>query len=272
MSKTWFITGASRGFGREFAEAALERGDSVAGTARDPQTLDGLVNWFDDQFLALKLDVRDRVAGVEAVQKCAAHFGRLDIVVNNAGYGHFGMVEELSEPDMRKQLDTNLFGPLWITQAALPIMRKQGGGHIIQVSSVGGVTAFPTLGAYHASKFALEGLSQALAAEVEPFGIHVTIIEPGGYKTDFDEASAIRSHELDAYEGLRKKLAGSLDDLRGADPKATRSAILKLVDAEHPPLRVFFGRDPLPVVTQEYQSRLKIWADWNELSLEADGR
>ena len=272
MSKTWFITGVSRGFGREFAEAALERGDNVAGTARDMTTVAELDRRFGDCFLALKLDVRDRDADFAAVQEAAAHFGRLDVLVNNAGYGHFGMIEELSEPDVRRQLDTNLLGPLWITQAAMPIMRQQGAGHIVQVSSIGGVTAFPQLGAYHASKFALEGMSQALAAEVAPFGIHVTIIEPGGYKTDFDEASAIRSQELEVYAGLREKLAGSLDDLRGADPRATRSAILKIVDAERPPLRVFFGRDSLSAVAQEYESRLKLWADWNDLSIEADGR
>ena len=143
MSKTWFITGASKGFGREWTEAALERGDSVAGTARKLETLQDLVEKYADTFLPIQLDVTDRAAGFAAVRKAAEHFGRLDVVVNNAGYGHFGMIEELAEDEVRAQLETNLFGALWITQAALPIMRKQGSGHIIQVSSIGGISAFP---------------------------------------------------------------------------------------------------------------------------------
>jgi NAD(P)-dependent dehydrogenase (short-subunit alcohol dehydrogenase family) len=163
MSKTWFITGASKGFGREWTEAALERGDNVAATARNLETLDALLDTYGDAVLPIELDVTDREADFAAVQRAAEHFGSLDIVVNNAGYGHFGMIEELSESDVRAQMETNLFGALWVTQAALPIMREQGSGHIIQVSSIGGISAFPTVGAYHASKWALEGFSQSLA-------------------------------------------------------------------------------------------------------------
>lgn len=152
MSKVWFITGASRGFGREWAEAALERGDQVAATARRPEALDALVDTYHDNVLPLKLDVTDRAADRAAVEQAAGRFGRLDVVINNAGYGHFGMVEELTEDELRRQLETNLFGAVWVTQAALPIMREQGSGHIIQVSSIGGISAFPTVGAYHASK------------------------------------------------------------------------------------------------------------------------
>ncbi|CAN5249137.1 hypothetical protein BH09ACT10_BH09ACT10_30780 [soil metagenome] len=146
MSKTWFITGASKGFGREWAEAALERGDKVAATARKVETLDALVDTYGDAVLPIQLDVNDRAADFAAVQQAAQHFGQLDIVVNNAGYGHFGMVEEISEDEARAQLETNVFGALWVTQAALPIMREQGSGHIIQVSSIGGISAFPTVG------------------------------------------------------------------------------------------------------------------------------
>ena len=160
MTKTWFITGASKGFGREWAEAALERGDNVAATARRLETLDALVDAYGDAVLPIGLDVTDRGADFDAVKRAADHFGQLDIVINNAGYGHFGMVEELSEGDVREQIETNLFGALWVTQAALPIMREQGSGHIIQVSSIGGISAFPTVCAYHASKWALEGFSQ----------------------------------------------------------------------------------------------------------------
>src|SRR5690606_11464138 len=202
-SKVWFITGASRGFGREWAIAALDRGDRVAATARDVSTLDDLRDRFGDAVLAMTLDVTDRAADFAAVQRAHDHFGRLDIVVNNAGYGHFGFVEELTETEVRDQMETNFFGALWVTQAALPYLRRQRSGHIIQVSSIGGVSAFADLGAYHASKWALEGLSQSLSLEVAPFGIHVTLIEPGGYATDWGGSSARRSATMPEYAESR---------------------------------------------------------------------
>jgi NAD(P)-dependent dehydrogenase (short-subunit alcohol dehydrogenase family) len=269
MAKTWFITGASKGFGREWAQAALERGDRVAATARRVETLDGLADAFGDRVLCLALDVTDRDACFGSVREAAERFGALDIVVNNAGYGHFGMVEELSESDIRDQLETNVLGALWVTQAALPIMRAQGSGHIIQVSSIGGITAFAGLGAYHASKWALEGFSQALAAEVEPFGIHVTLIEPGAYSTDWRGPSSIESERSPAYAAQwdqRDKRAAS-----SGDPHATRAAILKLVDADPPPLRVFFGTAPLAIATRDYESRLATWNEWQPLAVEAHG-
>src|ERR1700710_1233569 len=198
-NKTWFITGTSRGFGREWTAAALDRGDRVAGTARDPSTLDDLKEQYGDALLALELDVTDRSAVFAAVKQAHEQFGRLDIVVNNAGYGQFGMVEELSEQDARDQIETNVFGALWITQAALPYLRAQRSGHIIQVSSIGGIVAFPNVGIYHASKWALEGFSQSLAQEVSSFGIHVTLIEPGGFSTDWAGPSSKRSTPLPAY-------------------------------------------------------------------------
>ncbi|MDQ1579184.1 MAG: hypothetical protein QOE21_1871, partial [Microbacteriaceae bacterium] len=168
--KTWFITGTSRGFGREWAIAALERGDRVAATARNTDTLSDLVERFGDAVLPIELDVTDRDADFAAVAKAHDFFGRLDVIVNNAGYGQFGFLEEVSEEQARAQIDTNVFGAMWVTQAALPYLRKQGSGHIVQVSSIGGISAFPGLGLYHASKWALEGFSQSLAAEVAPFG------------------------------------------------------------------------------------------------------
>jgi len=203
MTKTWFITGTSRGFGREWAIAALERGDNVAATARDTSTLDDLVQTYGGPLLPIALDVTDRDADFAAVQQAHDRFGRLDVVINNAGYGHFGFVEELSEADVRDQLETNFFGALWVTQAALPIMREQGSGHIIQVSSIGGISAFPIVGAYHASKWALEGLSQSLAQEVAPFGITVTLIEPGGFSTDWAGPSAKHSEPSSTYDEIR---------------------------------------------------------------------
>jgi NAD(P)-dependent dehydrogenase (short-subunit alcohol dehydrogenase family) len=270
VSKTWFITGASKGFGREWTEAALERGDRVAATARRPETLDALVATYGDAVLPIKLDVTDRSADFAAVQDAAKHFGTLDIVINNAGYGHFGMIEELSEDDIRAQMETNFFGALWITQAALPIMRAQGSGHIIQVSSIGGISAFPSIGAYHASKWALEAFSQSLSREVGGFGIDVTLIEPGGYSTDWRGPSAKHSEENPAYaevrEGRNRTPAGS-----PGDPAATRAAILKVVDAEQPPLRIFFGAAPLAIATSEYESRLALWNEWQPVSVEAHG-
>src|SRR5271168_945262 len=202
--KTWFITGASRGFGREWSIAALERGDQVVATARHLETLDDLVRDFEGRIFPLALDVTDRAAVFDAVGQGFEHFGQLDVVVNNAGYGQFGMVEELSEQDAREQIETNLFGALWVTQAALPYLREQGSGHIIQVSSIGGVTAFPMVGAYHASKWALEGFSQSLAQEVASFGVHVTLIEPAGFDTDWAGSSSRRADQLPAYAEIHE--------------------------------------------------------------------
>src|SRR5579875_761500 len=205
MSMTWFIPGAGRGFGRQWAEAALERGDRVAATVRRPGELAELAGRYGENVLPVRLDVTDQAAVFRAVQQTAAHFGSLDVVVNNAGYGHFGMVEELSDADIRDQMETNFFGALWVTQAALPIMRRQRSGRILQVTSEGGVRAFPGIGAYHASKWALEGLSQSLAQEVAGFGIHITMIEPTGYSTDWSGPSAKHSSPIAAYDPVRDR-------------------------------------------------------------------
>ena len=273
-AKTWFITGASKGFGREWAIAALERGDSVAATARDTATLDDLGAKYGDALLPLRLDVTDRDAAFAAVEKAHERFGRLDVVVNNAGYGHFGMVEELSEADVRNQLETNLFGALWITQAALPFLREQGSGHILQVSSIGGISAFPMVGAYHASKWALEGLSQALAQEVAPFGIHVTLIEPGGFATDWAGPSAKHSAPLPAYDAYRDEVQRLRRERnpKPGDPVASGQAVLAIVDAEEPPLRVFFGDGPLAIATADYEKRLATWRQWEPVSIAAGGQ
>jgi NAD(P)-dependent dehydrogenase (short-subunit alcohol dehydrogenase family) len=270
-SKVWFITGTSRGFGREWAQAALERGDRVAGTARDVATLDELVKQYPETFLPLELDVTDRDADFAAVRRAAERFGRLDVVVNNAGYGHFGMIEELTEDEIRAQLETNVFGALWVTQAALPILREQGSGHILQVSSIGGISAFPGIGAYHASKWALEGFSQALAQEVARFGIHVTLIEPGGFSTDWAGPSAKRSAELPAYaEAWAADRARRASMSRG-NPATTSTAIFTVVDAQEPPLRIFLGRTPLQTAEADYASRLTTWREWQDVAVAAHG-
>jgi NAD(P)-dependent dehydrogenase (short-subunit alcohol dehydrogenase family) len=273
MTKTWFITGASKGFGREWAIAALERGDNVAATARDPNTLDDLAERFGDRLVPQQLDVDDRAAVFETVRAAHDHFGGLDIVVNNAGYGQFGMIEELSEDEARQQFETNVFGALWVTQAALPFLREQGSGHILQVSSIGGISAFPNIGIYNASKWALEGFSQALAAEVADFGIKVTLIEPTGYSTDWAGPSAKHATPLPAYEPAHTKAqeARKARLTTPGDPAATRGAVLKVVDAANPPLRIFFGDGPLNVAKADYDSRLAEWTEWEPVSIEAHG-
>ena len=267
MSKVWFITGTSKGFGRIWAAAALERGDRVAATARRPETLADLVERYGDAVLALRLDVTDKAAVDATVKRAHEHFGRLDVVVNNAGYGLFGAVEEVSEEQARAQIETNLFGALWVTKAALPLLREQGSGHIIQVSSIGGVNAFPMVGLYHASKWGLEGFSQSLAHEVADLGIKVTLVEPMAYATDWVGSSSVHAEPIAAYDPIRR----TARHWTLADTQATGPAILELVDAEQPPLRVFFGDGALAMIKDEYAKRIAGWEQWNDVSLRAHG-
>jgi NAD(P)-dependent dehydrogenase (short-subunit alcohol dehydrogenase family) len=271
QQKVWFITGTSRGFGREWAEAALERGDRVAATARNIESLKALTDSYGDRVLALQLDVTDKAAVDTAVAHAHEHFGRLDVVVNNAGYGLFGTIEEVSEDEARAQIETNLFGALWVTKAALPILRAQGSGHFVQVSSIGGLMAFPNLGLYHASKWAVEAFSQSLALEVAPFGLHVTIVEPTGYSTDWSGDSAVNATPIDVYEPARAARAARVKPGMVGDPTATREAILAIVDADEPPLRVFFGRGQVERIEEEYGKRLDSWHAWKDLSERAHG-
>jgi NAD(P)-dependent dehydrogenase (short-subunit alcohol dehydrogenase family) len=270
--KVWFITGCSKGFGRIWAEAALERGDKVAATARDVATLEPLAERFGDDVLTLALDVQDMEGDFAAVKQAQERFGRLDVVVNNAGYGLFGAVEEVSPEQARDQIETNLFGALWVTQAALPILREQGSGHVIQVSSIGGVTAFAGIGMYHASKWALEAFSQSLSREVADLGIHVTLVEPQGFSTDWGGPSAKHADPIDAYEPIREAQQKRRAQIKSpGDPEATGASILKLVDAEKPPLRCFFGADALEMVRPDYESRIAGWEEWDWLAQEAHG-
>jgi NAD(P)-dependent dehydrogenase (short-subunit alcohol dehydrogenase family) len=279
MSKVWFVTGSSRGFGRSFAAAALSRGDMVAATARNPGRLDVLVAAYGGAVLPLELDVTDKAAVFDSVTRAKEHFGRLDVIVNNAGYGLFGAVEELTEQQLRDQLETNVFGAVWVIQAALPHLREQGAGHIIQMSSVGGLIAMPVGGGYHASKWALEALNESLAQEVAGFGIKVTLVEPtafatrsGGEKPD-PLAGGVQAEADPIYEDLRQSIAGFMKNKMDAgDPAAAAQALLKIVDSSDPPLRVFFGAQGYQMIRQVYADRLKIWADWQDLSVEAHGK
>lgn len=269
--KVWFITGTSKGFGRVWAQAALARGDRVAATARNVDALSALAERYGDRVATLTLDVTDKRQVEDAIREAHGRFGRLDVVVNNAGYGLFGAVEEVSESEARAQIETNLFGALWVTQAALPIMRAQRSGHIIQVSSIGGVNAFPTVGLYHASKWGLEAFSQSLAAEVSAFGIKVTIVEPGGFATDWGGSSAQRATTMPAYDNARSVIASFRSNNSPGDPEATGPAILAVVDAKDPPLRIFFGSGGLPMTRTEYARRIESWEKWNDVSVAAQG-
>jgi NAD(P)-dependent dehydrogenase (short-subunit alcohol dehydrogenase family) len=273
MTKNWFITGTSRGFGREWAIAALDRGDRVAATARNLERLTDLAEKYGDRLLPIELDVTDRDADFAAVARAHDVFGSLDVIVNNAGYGQFGLVEEISEQEARDQFETNLFGALWVTQAALPFLRAQRSGHILQVSSIGGISAFPNIGIYNSSKWALEGFSQALAQEVADFGIKVTLIEPGGFSTDWGGASARLAEQNPDYAEFHEKAAAFRKARIGVqgDPTATGAAVLKIVDAAEPPLRIFFGGAPLGMAKADYASRIETWEKWNDVSVEAQG-
>ena len=270
--KVWFITGSSRGFGRVWAEAALRRGDKVAATARNPATLQPLVAEFGDAVLPLTLDVTDREAAFAAVAKARDVFGQLDIVINNAGYGQLGALEEVSEAEARAQIETNVFGALWVTQAALPIMRAQQSGHILAVSSIGGVAAFPAVGLYHASKWALEGMMDSLSQEVAALGIKVTLIEPGGYATDFADASSLKlASPMPTYADVKERLFAGFASQNRGDPQATADAIFKVVDAAEPPLRILLGATTVPMLHHVYEQRLAVWDRWADVSAAAQG-
>ncbi|MDT3446051.1 SDR family NAD(P)-dependent oxidoreductase [Pseudofrankia sp. BMG5.37] len=247
------------------------RGDRVAATARGLGSLADLVEANSEAILPLRLDVTDKEAVGAAVKAAYAHFGRLDIVVNNAGYGLVGAVEELDEQAIRGQLETNFFGALWVTQAVLPYLREQGSGHIVQISSVSGLAAFPTLGGYNASKWALEGLSEALAQEVASFGIAVTLVEPGLFGTDWAGSSAAHATPDPVYDQMRQAMVAMNGQAEVGDPAAAAAALLKVVDAENPPLRVLFGSQPAQVVKYIYEQRLKTWADWEPVARQAQG-
>lgn len=268
-SKVWLITGASRGFGKIWAEAALKRGDSVAACVREPGSVSDLLAEYGGRVLPVVLDVTDREAVFEQFAAVRDHFGRIDVVLNNAGYGHFGAIEESSEEEVRQQIEVNLFGALWVIQAAIPILREQGSGHILSTSSMGGVVTFSSLGIYHASKWALEAINETLFKEVASFGIKVTLIEPGAYATDWAGKSAVRSKELEVYDDLRESRPKEFATVTRGDPEATVSAILAVVDAENPPLRLALGDHALPLMRQAYADRLATWAEWEEVSISA---
>lgn len=270
--KVWFITGATRGFGRIWTEAALKRGDKVAATGVERDGLAELKESYGDAVLPLYLDVTNPEQVREAVNEAHGHFGRLDVVLNNAGFSLVGTVEEVDEADVRRQFDVNFFGTLRVIQAALPLLRAQGSGHIIGVTSGLGLLAAPFLGMYCTSKWAGEALHETLAAEVKAFGIKVTMLEPGAYATTFSSPESMTiAAGVDAYAGLRKAVHERLSTQDRGDPDATVEALFKIVDADNPPLRFLLGSTVLPIVRAAYAERLAVWEEWEDVSNAAQG-
>ncbi|QYC42090.1 putative oxidoreductase [Nonomuraea coxensis DSM 45129] len=269
VPRTWFITGARRGLGRAFALAALERGDRVAAASRGITRQD-----FDDRYadrlLVLPLDVTDRAAVFAAVDTAAEHFGRLDIVVNNAGSMSLGMIEEFTEAEARAQLDVNLFGAMWVCQAVLPHLRAQRSGHIVQISSIAALGGFPSTGMYSASKFALEGMSEALAMEAAPFGVKLSIVQPGGYWTDLYTSMSMATPK-EEYAPLRAELEKQwAEDSVDSEPRLAAEALLKLVDSDDPPLRLLLGSMVYDLAFDLSRSRMATWAAWEQVSRAAE--
>jgi NADP-dependent 3-hydroxy acid dehydrogenase YdfG len=271
-SKVWFITGTSRGFGKVWTEAALERGDKVAATARSLASIAHLKEKYGDQVLTLELDVTNSDQVKTAVAQAFDHFGRLDIVLNNAGYSLIGTIEEASTDDVRALYETNIMGPVSVIQAALPFLRKQGYGHILGTSSNLGNVTMPVIGYYCSSKWAFEAIHESLAAEVKQFGIKVTIIEPGAYATEFGSPESLKfAPGLDVYTNFKSEFVGGLKDQERGDPNATPEALFQVVDAENPPLRFFLGSHNLPAVREAYKERLVTWEAWEAVSNAAQG-
>lgn len=271
-SKVWFITGSSRGFGRIWTEAALQRGDKVAATARNVESIADLKEQYGEHVLTLELDVTNSEQVKSAVQKAYDHFGRLDVVFNNAGYSLVGTIEEASADEIRALYETNVLGPVAVIQAALPILRNQGHGHILGTSSTVGHVTYPVIGYYCSSKWAFEAIYESLAAEVEQFGIRVSIIEPGAYATEFGtEASLKFASSNPLYEDFKAGFFTSLGSMDKGNPAATPEAILKLVDSEQPPLRLFLGKHNLSEMRAAYAGRLKTWEEWDAVASAAHG-
>jgi NAD(P)-dependent dehydrogenase (short-subunit alcohol dehydrogenase family) len=274
QQRVWFVTGASSGFGEAVGNAVLERGDRLAATARDRDAVAPLVDQFHDQAMALQLDVRNADAARDTFDEVVSRFGRVDVVLNNAGYGHVGAIEELTDAELRQQLDVNLLGVINVTRAALPHMRRQRSGHFVQMSSLNGVEGLVGGGYYTASKFAVEGLSETLADEVAHLGIKVTIVEPGPHRTRFANAKSAKWTEpMDDYEdsvGLARKAIRDMDGNQPGDPVRAAAAIIAAVEADDPPLRLPLGQIALDDIRAKLNRQLDELEAWSELSATSD--
>jgi NAD(P)-dependent dehydrogenase (short-subunit alcohol dehydrogenase family) len=271
MNRTWLITGSSRGLGRALAEAVLAAGHNVVATARDPRAVQDLVDRYPDRARAVALDVTDRAAAAGAVRATVDAFGRLDVLVNNAGYANVNSIEDFAEEDFRAQLETNLWGVINVTRAALPTLREQGSGHVIQISSVGGRATTPGIGPYQTAKWAVEGFSGVLAQEVAPLGIKVTIIEPGGFATDWAGASMTVHALRDAYEPtvgvINRYREGAVAN---GDPAKAAQAILTIASVPEPPLRLLLGSDAFKVARAYDEAKIASDDAWKDLTHSTD--
>jgi NAD(P)-dependent dehydrogenase (short-subunit alcohol dehydrogenase family) len=274
VTRTWLITGSTRGFGRELVTAALDHGDNVVATARRPEQLDAIARAYGNRVRTAALDVTDPAAARAAVQVAVAEFGSLDVVVNNAGFAISAPIEEMAAADFRSQLETNLFGVVNVTRAALPVLHRQRSGHIIQFSSIGGrVGGTPGMGAYQTAKFAVEGFSEVLNAEVKPLGIKVTIIEPGGFRTDWGGSSMGTvpvGPDYDATVGQMNRYRESTVATWAGDPKRAAQIIVELPDLDDPPLRLLLGAAAVESAASSSRARAEEAERWSAVSRSAD--
>jgi NAD(P)-dependent dehydrogenase (short-subunit alcohol dehydrogenase family) len=273
MTRTWLITGSSRGLGNALARAVLASGDRLVATARDPGALADLLPIGRDRVILLPLDVTDEAAAARVVSSAVAHFGGLNIVVNNAGYGNVAPIENTSIDEFRAQIETNLFGTIIVTKAAARLFREQRGGHFFQISSIGGRAGATGRGPYSAAKFGVEGFSEVLAIEMAPFGVRVTIVEPGGFRTDFAGSSTQISGGNPAYAETVGKVAAMQRDYNGkqpGDPERAAQAIIAVASADNPPLRLVLGRDAFARAEHTDEARLAELRAWREMSVSTD--
>jgi NAD(P)-dependent dehydrogenase (short-subunit alcohol dehydrogenase family) len=273
MNKIWFMTGSSRGLGRALVEEILKAGDKVVATARKPEELADLAKVHGDKIRTVKLDVKSATDSERAIAEAINAFGKIDVVVNNAGYGFQGAFEEMTPDEFEGQIDTNFWGVVNVTRAVLSILRKQGHGHIIQVTSIGGRLGIPGFSGYHAAKFAVEGLSEALAQEIKPLGLKLTIVEPGGFRTDWAGASMAYAKPIEAYEptvGFMRKALQQRDGSQPGDPRKAALAILKLVDLPNAPLRLPLGNDAMAFLRASYKNSADELEKWSEITQSTD--
>ena len=269
--KTWFITGASSGFGTAFANFALQRGDNVVATARSVTKLEALAARAPDRVLALKLDVTNAADIQPAVDAAMRRFGRIDYLFNNAGYAIIGALEETPEQELRAQLDTNFFGAIAVTKAVLPVMRAQRSGAIVNISSMGGQMSYPGVGSYSASKFALEGMSEALALEVKPFGVKVLIVEPGAFRTELAGSAMRYMPVMPAYQDVIGGIRTVMNDLNGTqpgDPAKLARAVALALESDVTPLRLQLGADSIAAVRTHAEQLLKDLSVWERVGTE----
>ena len=272
-ARTWFITGTSSGFGRAFAEHAIAQGHNVVATARRVDALADLVAQAPDRVMALELDVVAEGAAERAIGAAVARFGGVDVVINNAGYGVVGALEETPDAELRAIMDTNFFGAMAVMRAALPVLRAQRGGAVVNISSLGGQLSFAGFSAYSASKFALEGASEALAQEVAPFGVKVLIVEPGQFRTQLAGAGMRHMPVIEAYVpvvGPTREFAHTMHATQAGDPRKAAAAIERALAASHTPLRLQLGGDSVDAVRTHAQALLAEMAAWEEVSRGTD--